>query len=816
MTSRYNPFEIEEKWQGVWESENTFKTVTDTSKPKYYVLEMFPYPSGKLHMGHLRNYSLGDVVARYKRAKGFNVLHPMGWDSFGLPAENAARENNLHPKKWTESNISTMKKQLKKMGLSLDWDREISTCSDKYYKHQQLFFLELYEKGLVYRKENYVNWDPVEETVLANEQVEDGKGWRSGAKIERRKLKQWFLKITDYAEEMLEETDKLDGWPEQVKAMQKNWIGKSVGMKFIFNSKKEDIPISVFTTRPDTIMGVTFLAISGDHPIALNLEKENEEIKSFLKDINSIKLSEADLAKQEKRGIDTGLQATHPFSKEDIPIWIANFVLSAYGSGALMGVPAHDERDFEFAKKYSLQIKQEIEGSSENKIENGAVIEKNLLINSGEFDGLNFDEAFKQIDKKAKKLKCGQRQVNYRLRDWGVSRQRYWGAPIPVVKNLKGDVEGAKEIPVLLPTEVEFSGVKSPLSEMEEFTKVSYGDKDFIRETDTFDTFFESSWYYARFASFDSNNAMLDERAKYWLPVDQYVGGIEHAVLHLLYSRFFYRCLRDLNLVEGSEPFLNLLCQGMVLKDGLKMSKSKDNVVDPDEMIEEFGADALRLFVMFAAPPDQSFEWSDQGLRGASRYLNRLWNLVQEHIKSGLRIDLNFSDSSEQVRALRNKTHQTLSKVKDDFLRRHSFNTAIASVMELTNAIPKDFLSTKATDAEKSSVKEAINTILISLSPISPHITHALWRQLGNEEAIIDVNWPEADKNLLKEKSVEIAIQINGKLRGRVTVESNLPQKELETLAKEQGNIKKYIENKKIKKVIYIDKKLLNLVVSEK
>jgi leucyl-tRNA synthetase len=481
-----------------------------------------------------------------------------------------------------------------------------------------------------------------------------------------------------------------------------------------------------------------------------------------------------------------------------------------------MGVPAHDERDFEFAKKYSLQIKQVIKGSSENKIEDAAVIEKNLLINSGEFDGLNFDEAFKQIDKKAKKLKCGQRQVNYRLRDWGVSRQRYWGAPIPVVKNLKGDVEGAKEIPVLLPTEVEFSGVKSPLSEMEEFTKVSYGDKDFIRETDTFDTFFESSWYYARFASFDSNNAMLDERAKYWLPVDQYVGGIEHAVLHLLYSRFFYRCLRDLNLVEGSEPFLNLLCQGMVLKDGLKMSKSKDNVVDPDEMIEEFGADALRLFVMFAAPPDQSFEWSDQGLRGASRYLNRLWNLVQEHIKSGLRIDLNFSDSSEQVRALRNKTHQTLSKVKDDFLRRHSFNTAIASVMELTNAIPKDFLSTKATDAEKSSVKEAINTILISLSPISPHITHALWRQLGNEEAIIDVNWPEADKNLLKEKSVEIAIQINGKLRGRVTVESNLPQKELETLAREQENIKKYIENKKIKKVIYIDKKLLNLVVSEK
>ena len=812
----YSHKDVEKEAQEFWEKNQVFSVTEDPNKEKFYCLSMFPYPSGSAHMGHVRNYTLGDAISRFQRLLGKNVLQPMGWDAFGLPAENAAIKNKVQPADWTNQNIEKMRSQLRKMGFAYDWKREFATSDPKYYKWEQWFFIEMLNKGLAYQDEAEVNWDPVEETVLANEQVEDGKGWRSGAKIERRKLKQWFLKITDYAEEILEETDKLDGWPEQVKAMQKNWIGKSVGMKFIFNSKKEDIPISVFTTRPDTIMGVTFLAISGDHPIALNLEKENEEIKSFLKDINSIKLSEADLAKQEKLGIDTGLKATHPFSKEDIPIWIANFVLSAYGSGALMGVPAHDERDFEFAKKYSLQIKQVIEGSSENKIEDGAVIERNLLINSGEFDGLNFDEAFKQIDKKAKKLKCGQRHTNYRLRDWGVSRQRYWGAPIPVVKNLKGDVEGAKEIPVLLPTEVEFSGVKSPLSEMEEFTKVSYGAKDFIRETDTFDTFFQSSWYYARFASFDSDSAMLDERAKYWLPVDQYVGGIEHAVLHLLYSRFFYRCLRDLDLVEGSEPFLNLLCQGMVLKDGLKMSKSKDNVVDPDEIIEEYGADALRLFIMFVAPPDQSFEWSDQGLQGASRYLNRLWNLVQEHIKSGLRKDLNFSDSSEQVGALRNKTHQTLSKIKDDFLRRHSFNTAIASVMELTNAIPKDFLSAKATEAEKSSVKEAINTILISLSPISPHITHALWRQLGNEEAIIDVNWPEADKNLLKEKSVEIAIQINGKLRGTVTVESNLPQKEIEALAREQENIKKYIENKKIKKVIYIDKKLLNLVVSEK
>jgi len=811
----YSHKDVEKEAQNFWENSKSFSVTEDPNKEKFYCLSMFPYPSGSAHMGHVRNYTLGDAISRFQRLLGKNVLQPMGWDAFGLPAENAAIKNKVQPSRWTNQNIEKMRSQLRKMGFAYDWKRELATCDPEYYKWEQWFFIEMLKKGLAYQDEADINWDPIEETVLANEQVENGRGWRSGARIERKKLKQWFLKITDYAEEMLEETENLEGWPEQVRAMQKNWIGKSEGMEFIFNFK-EDIPISVFTTRPDTIMGVTFLAISGDHPIALNLEKENKSIKTFLQDINSIKLSEADLAKQEKLGIDTGLKVIHPFSKEEIPIWIANFVLSGYGSGALMGVPAHDERDYEFAKKYGLQIKQVIKGISKDKIKEGAILEKNELINSGEFDGLDFDKSFEEINKKAKKLKCGQKQTNYRLRDWGVSRQRYWGAPIPVIKNLKGDLQGAEEIPVLLPTEVEFSGVKSPLPDMEKFTKVSIGDKEFTRETDTFDTFFESSWYYARFASFDSDKAMLDERAKYWLPVDQYVGGIEHAVLHLLYSRFFYRCLRDLGLVEGSEPFLNLLCQGMVLKNGSKMSKSKDNVVDPNEMIEEYGADSLRLFVMFVAPPEQDFEWSEQGLHGASRYLNRLWNLVHDHLDSGTKKKLDFTNSNEKVTNLRNKTHQTLSKVKDDYLRRHSFNTAIASVMELTNAIPKEFLSANAKDAEKSSVREAINTILISLSPISPHITHVLWKKLMNKEAIIDVDWPEVDESLLEKKSIEIAIQINGKLRGKVTVDSNIPQKEIEEIAKEQENIKKYIVNKDIKKIIYVDKKLLNLVVSEK
>ena len=811
----YLPESVEKEAQKFWESNSSFSVSEDSSKEKFYCLSMFPYPSGSLHMGHVRNYTIGDVISRFQRLLGKNVLQPMGWDAFGLPAENAAIENKIQPSSWTKVNIENMQSQFKRMGFAYDWKREFATCDPDYYKWEQWFFLEMLDKGLAYQDEAEVNWDPVEETVLANEQVVDGKGWRSGAPIERKKLKQWFLRITTFAEELLEETDRLSGWPEQVKTMQKNWIGKSEGMQFIFNQESKQDPISVFTTRPDTIMGVTFIAISPDHPIALRLEKENKKIKEFIGHLNQSKLSEADLAKQEKLGIFTGLSATHPFSKQNIPIWIANFVLSGYGSGALMGVPAHDQRDYEFAKKYDLDIKQVIKESTNDQIKNEAILEKNILINSGEFDGLDFDKAFKKIERKSKKLKCGEKQINFRLRDWGVSRQRYWGTPIPIVKNSKGEIEGAQDLPVILPTDVKFSGVKSPLSEMKEFTNVSYGNEDFTRETDTFDTFFESSWYYARFASFDSKEGMLDERAKYWLPVDQYVGGIEHAVLHLLYSRFFYRCLRDLGFVESSEPFLNVLCQGMVLKNGKKMSKSKGSAVDPNELIKQYGADTVRLFVMFAAPPDQSFEWSDQGVQGASRYLNRLWNLVQDHIQSGVIKNEDFNNSSDEVSELRNKTHQTLRKLKDDFVRRHAFNSAIASIMELTNAIPKKFLSSQASDIEKSAVNEAINIILIALSPIAPHITHSLWSQLGNKQVIIDVAWPEADEDLLEKQKIVIVIEVNGKRRATININPHLTQEEIQELAFQQENIKKYTMDKEIKKIIYVEKKLLNLVIPE-
>ncbi len=813
MNKSYHPENIEKEAQEFWEKNDSFVVFEDSKKEKFYCLSMFPYPSGSAHMGHVRNYTIGDAISRFQRLLGKNVLQPMGWDAFGLPAENAAIKNNIQPAEWTRQNIENMKSQFKSMGFAYDWKRELATCDPDYYKWEQWFFIEMLNKGLAYQEDAEVNWDPVEETVLANEQVEDGKGWRSGANIERKKLKQWFLRITDYAEEILQETNNLNGWPEKVKAMQKNWIGKSEGMEFLFNFEDKRTPISVFTTRPDTIMGVTFLAISGDHPITLELKKENQNIRKFVKKINSIKLSEAELVKQEKLGIDAGISAIHPFSKEEIPIWIANFVLSGYGSGALMGVPAHDQRDLEFAKKYNLKIKQVIKGTSNNKLEKEAILEKNKLINSGEFDGLDFDEAFGQIEIKSKKLKCGRKKINYRLRDWGVSRQRYWGAPIPIVKNLKGKTEQAREIPVLLPTEVNFSGVKSPLPKMKEFTHISYNKEKFTRETDTFDTFFESSWYYTRFASFNCKNAMLDERAKYWLPVDQYVGGVEHAVLHLLYSRFFYRCLRDMGMVEGSEPFTNLLCQGMVLKDGFKMSKSKGNTIDPNDLVKKYGADSLRLFVMFAAPPDQSFEWSDKGIQGSHRFLKRIWNLVYNHIDAGLKFKQSFNTKNKNVLALRNKTHMTLSKVKDDYERRHSFNTAIASIMELSNSIPKEFLSKESNIYERSSADEAIKYILIMLSPITPHITHFLWKEMGNKKAIIDVNWPNTIDELLVKETLELAIQINGKLRTTLKVRSEENEDEILKIIAKDKKIANYIEGKKITRHIYIEGKLVNLVV---
>ena len=809
----YEPEKLERQIQQFWNENEMFSVTEDPEKEKFFCLSMFPYPSGSIHMGHVRNYTIGDTISRFQRMLGKNVMQPMGWDAFGLPAENAAIKNKVSPSDWTEQNISSMKLQLQRMGFAYDWKREFATCSPDYYKWEQWFFLQLLEKGLVYQEEAEVNWDPVDETVLANEQVIDGKGWRSGAEVEKRRLKQWFLKITDYAEELLEGTEKLDGWPEQVKTMQKNWIGKSEGMEFTFKLKNMEESVEVYTTRPDTIMGVSFLALSTNHDLALGASESDSSIKKFIEDQKKTKVAEADLAKQEKLGIDTGLYAIHPFTGEELPIWIGNFVLSEYGSGALMAVPAHDQRDYEFAKKYNLSIKQVIEGSKDDDINEAAILEKNNLINSREFDGLDFTKAFKAIELKSEQLGCGFRKVNYRLRDWGVSRQRYWGAPIPILKNSNNETFPAKELPVKLPTDVKFSGVSSPLSLLNDFIETKQDGQDLRRETDTFDTFFESSWYYARFASFDSESSMLDERAKYWLPVDQYVGGIEHAVLHLLYSRFFFRCLRDLGLVEGDEPFDNLLCQGMVLKDGSKMSKSKGNTVDPEDLISKYGADTVRLFVMFAAPPDQSLEWSDQGVQGSFRFLNRIWNLIQEHVDTGIPEKLEFDNNNKEALSLRIKTHQTLKKVKDDYERRHAFNTAIASVMELSNKIPKQFITNNSSLSERSAAHEAVMNIVIMLAPITPHLSQHLWWELGKDTPIIDHAWPEADPELLIEETVEIAVQINGKLRATVNLDPNANQETFENKALADVNVQKYLENKDIKKIIFVPGRLINIVI---
>ena len=808
----YEPGDIEEAVQRYWADNETFSVTEDPDKEKFFCLSMFPYPSGAIHMGHVRNYTIGDAISRFQRMLGKNVLQPMGWDAFGLPAENAAINNKVQPSDWTLENIESMKSQLTRLGFAYDWKREFATSEEDYYKWEQWFFLQMLDKGMAYQEEAEVNWDPVDQTVLANEQVIDGKGWRSGAVVEKKRLKQWFLKITNYAEELLEGTDQLLGWPEQVKVQQKNWIGKSEGMNFTFEVKDHQECISVFTTRPDTIMGVSFIAISTSHNISDELSKKDNEIKIFIDEQNKVKQSEADFAKQEKEGVYTGLNAIHPLTGEEIPIWIGNFVLSDYGSGALMAVPAHDERDFEFAKKYKLPILQVINSLDANESIEEAILEKGILINSGEFNGLNFDEAFKAIEKKAIELDCGSKETNFRLRDWGVSRQRYWGAPIPVLKD--GDTSiAAKDLPVKLPTKVKFQGVSSPLKDMDNFLNAEQDGRSFKRETDTFDTFFESSWYYARFASFDSKDSMLDERAKYWLPVDQYIGGIEHAVLHLLYSRFFYRCMRDLNLIEGDEPFRNLLCQGMVLKDGSKMSKSKGNTVDPQGLIEKYGADTVRLFVMFAAPPEQSLEWSDQGVQGANRFINRIWKLVNKHIESGIPSQNLFNSSNETIRNLRSKTHKTLAKVKDDYERRHSFNTAIASIMELSNEIPKEFLQTDSDVECRRAAHEAIESILLMLSPITPHISQHLWWKLYPDELILDKSWPQADAKLLQDDKLKIAIQVNGKLRSEIEISNETSEEEVKTLALDDKKIIKYTEGKEIRKLIYIPGKIINIVV---
>ena len=809
----YEPGEIEEQVQKYWKENSSFSVTEDTSKEKFFCLSMFPYPSGSIHMGHVRNYAIGDAISRFQRMLGKNVLQPMGWDAFGLPAENAAINNSVQPSDWTLENIESMKKQLTRLGFAYDWKREFATSDPEYYKWEQWFFLQLLEKGLAYQDEAEVNWDPIDQTVLANEQVIDGKGWRSGAEVEKKILKQWFLKITDYAEELLAATDKLEGWPEQVKIQQKNWIGKSEGMNFSFEVEGNEAVIDVFTTRPDTIMGVSFIALSSSHILISDLLKNREDIKEFIGRQKKIKQSEADFAKQEKEGIFTNLYAIHPFTKKQIPIWIANFVLSDYGSGALMAVPAHDQRDFEFATKYNLPILPVIKNEKDEGLPiEEATIEKNILINSNEFDGLNFEQAFKKIEKKAKDLNCGFRETNFRLRDWGVSRQRYWGAPIPIVSDGKTNFP-AKDLPVELPAKVNFEGVSSPLKNMPDFLNVNQDGKKLIRETDTFDTFFESSWYYARFASFDSDNSMLDDRANYWLPVDQYVGGIEHAVLHLLYSRFFYRCMRDMGLVEGEEPFTNLLCQGMVLKDGAKMSKSKGNTVDPQGLIERYGADTVRLFVMFAAPPEQSLEWSDQGVQGAHRFINRVWRLVNSHIEAGIPKEITVNNTRKDIKLLRSKIHKTLAKVKDDYARRHSFNTAIASIMELSNEIPQEFLNSSADPEARNVANEAVQSILLMLNPITPHLSQYLWWKLNPSESIIEKPWPEIDESLLIDDNLRIAVQVNGKLRSEIEIAKDTEEEIIKSIAINDEKIKKHIEDKQVKKIIYIQGRVLNIVI---
>lgn len=815
MQATYPFKEIEEKVQSYWDNELTFSVAEDSKKPKYYCLSMFPYPSGKLHMGHVRNYTIGDVLSRFHRMLGFNVLQPMGWDAFGLPAENAALQNKSAPADWTYSNIDYMKHQLKQLGLAIDWRREIATCRPEYYKWEQWLFTQLFKKKLIYKKISTVNWDPIDQTVLANEQVIDGKGWRSGAVVEKKEIPQYFMKITEYAEELLNDLDSLEGWPEQVKIMQKNWIGKSYGCEIEFDIKDYADSVKIYTTRPDTLLGVTYIAIAAEHPLTSFIKKNNPTIEAFVNECTRGSVAEADLATAEKIGIDSGLRAIHPITQKEVPVWIANYVLMNYGSGAVMAVPAHDERDFHFAKKYKLEIEQVIEpiDSKTINIYEAAYTEHGRLINSGEFNGLEFQSAFDAIVKKLTSLNKGKKTTQFRLRDWGISRQRYWGCPIPIIKcHSCGEVPvPEKDLPVVLPENIVMNGVGSPIKQAESFFKTTCPScgKDAERETDTMDTFVESSWYFARYPSYDNQNAMVDERSNYWMPVDQYIGGIEHAILHLLYARFFNKLLRDLGLIKHKEPFKNLLTQGMVLKNGTKMSKSKGNTVDPQSLIDQFGADTARLFIMFAAPPEQSLEWSDSGVEGANRFLKRLWKTVYDHHAKGKIESYKEGELSDQTKNLRFELHQTIQKITDDIQRRHSFNTAISSVMELMNT----FAKVEGEDAVTLSVKqEVIQNVILLLNPFVPHICHALWDHLFNSP-IDQEPWPKADSNALIKNEYAMVIQVNGKLRGNMLVSADLEQKDIERMAIENEDVKRFIGHENnVKKMIFVPKKLINIV----
>jgi len=854
MDHQYAPRDIETAAQEFWHEQGSFTAVEDPSREKYYCLAMFPYPSGKLHMGHVRNYSIADVISRYQRMLGKNVLQPMGWDAFGLPAENAAVKNKTAPAKWTVENIAYMRNQLKQLGFAYDWNRELATCKPDYYRWEQWFFTRLYEKGMVYKKTSAVNWCPVDETVLANEQVIDGCCWRCDTQVQRKEIPQWFIKITSYAEQLIDDLDQLDGWPEQVKTMQRNWIGRSQGVQMRFDL---EAPVAgadsfeVYTTRPDTLMGVTYVSLAAEHPIAIEVAKTNSELAAFIDSCRNSSVAEADMATMEKRGMATGLQARHPLTGELVPVWIANYVLMDYGSGAVMAVPAglqarhpltgelvpvwianyvlmdygsgavmavpaHDQRDYEFAKKYGLGIKQVVASSNDEAIDIdvAAFTEKGVLINSGDFDGLDFTAAFTAISDALITQDKGRVTTNYRLRDWGVSRQRYWGAPIPMFNLPEGGEipVPAHKLPMLLPEDVEMDGVQSPIKADTEWRKDELDGKPVERETDTFDTFMESSWYYARFTCPDFEDGMLDpDRANYWLPVDQYVGGIEHAILHLLYARFFHKLMRDEGLVNSDEPFKQLLCQGMVLKDGTKMSKSKGNTVDPQALIEQYGADTVRLFIMFAAPPEQSLEWSDSAVEGAHRFLKRLWNLAARHLEAGSPAALDTANLSGPQQDLRRKTHETIAKVSDDFGRRLTFNTAIAAVMELINDVSRF----QAQGPQCLAVeREALEAAVRLLAPIVPHISHQLWINLGHSEAVIDAPWPQVDDAALVRNTIQMAIQVNGKLRATIEVAIDADGDAIKKLAREQENVKRFIGDLTIRKEILVPKKLVNIVAN--
>lgn len=819
----YQPQQIEKDAQQYWETRASFKVVEDPTKEKFYCLSMFPYPSGRLHMGHVRNYTIGDVISRYQRMRGKNVLQPMGWDAFGLPAENAALKNKVPPAKWTYENIDYMRDQLKRLGFAYDWDRELATCHPEYYRWEQWLFTRLFEKGLVYKKTAPVNWCPHDLTVLANEQVIDGCCWRCDTPVERKEIPQYFMKITDYAEELLADLDKLDGWPEQVRTMQRNWIGRSEGVELDFTvadlDGEQEETLRVYTTRPDTLLGVTYVAVAPEHPLAARAAANNSALAAFIEECSKMETSEAAMETMEKKGVDTGLKAIHPITAGQVPIYTANFVLMAYGEGAVMAVPAHDQRDWEFAQKYSLPIKQAIEPANDEAIDLGkaAFTLKGKLVDSGEFTGLSSLEAFDAIAAHLEKAGKGNKRTNYRLRDWGVSRQRYWGSPIPIINcDTCGAVQVPEDqLPVVLPEDVDFEGVGSPIKKMPAFYQTTCpkcGGKA-ERETDTFDTFMESSWYFARYACKDNSQAMLDERVNYWLPVDQYVGGIEHAILHLLYARFFTKLMRDAGLLKTDEPFENLLTQGMVLKDGSKMSKSKGNTVDPQELIQKYGADTVRLFTMFAAPPEQSLEWNDDAVEGASRFLKRVWKLVQDEmylpalrqwVKTGSIVDA--ANLTDEQKKLRNELHSLLEQANRD-VEKYQFNTVVAAGMKMVNAL------SQVKTSDDPVYAEGVHLLLCLLSPIVPHITHTLWQALGHKDDILDAAWPELDASALVQDSIELVVQVNGKVRSKVLVAADAGKDAIEAIAQADENVQRFTEGKTVVKVIVVPGRLVNIVV---